>query len=72
LDELDTSQKFTIFVPNDEAFEKILQFLTIGLEDLVAEEDLLSLILNYHIIPGASLKTSDLNNNQKLGNYAEG
>jgi uncharacterized surface protein with fasciclin (FAS1) repeats len=44
---------FTVFAPTDAAFGAVLDLLDITAADLLADEDLLTQILLYHVVPGA-------------------
>ncbi len=48
---------FTVFAPTDEAFAAALQALGISAEDLLANTDLLTDILLYHVAPGQVFST---------------
>jgi len=55
LDRLDSNGQNTVFAPTDAAFESAfeeLEMIGIGAADVLADTDLLTLILNYHISPG--------------------
>jgi len=47
---------YTLFAPTDEAFEALLAELGITLDDLVADQALLTAVLNYHLVPGRVLE----------------
>lgn len=49
---------FTVFAPTDTAFNNVLNLLGISAADLLADKDLLTSILLYHVVPGAV--TSDV------------
>jgi transforming growth factor-beta-induced protein len=42
---------FTLFAPTDAAFEALLADLGLTLDQLVADEDLLTSVLQYHVVP---------------------
>lgn len=44
---------FTVFAPTDQAFANVLDLLGISAADLLADTDLLTQILLYHVVPGA-------------------
>lgn len=46
------SSEFTVFVPNDGAFQTMLNNLDISLNDFMANPALLQGIINYHTVPG--------------------
>lgn len=58
-----TSAQFTVFAPNNSAFENLLQFLGVTSLDDIATEVLQS-VLNYHVIAGANVRSSDLSEGQ--------
>ena len=54
---LDGEGPFTLFVPNDAAFEKIPQNV---IDSILADADLLNSILTYHIVSGEAVAPADL------------
>jgi transforming growth factor-beta-induced protein len=57
------SSPFTVFAPNNTAFENLLQVLgATSLDDIPT--DVLQLVLNYHVIAGANLRAADLSEGQ--------
>ncbi len=50
-DALTTGGPFTVFAPTDEAFAALLAELEISAEDLLADTELLSAVLSYHVVP---------------------
>ena len=44
---------FTVFAPTDDAFAAALEALGLTAEELLADTDLLTAVLTYHVIPGA-------------------
>lgn len=44
--------EFTVFAPTDGAFETLLNDLGISAEDLLADTDMLTNVLTYHVFPG--------------------
>jgi transforming growth factor-beta-induced protein len=56
-DTLNSEGPFTIFAPTNDAFAAIPQA---DLEAVLADKDLLTNILTYHVVAGESLKASDL------------
>jgi uncharacterized surface protein with fasciclin (FAS1) repeats len=54
---LDGEGPFTVFVPNNAAFEKIPQNV---IDSILADSDLLNSILTYHIVSGDALAPADL------------
>ncbi|WP_198507831.1 fasciclin domain-containing protein [Bacillus sp. FJAT-45037] len=60
---------FTVFAPTDEAFDKLLKELGITADELLAREDLAT-ILQYHVVPGKVL-SSDLKDGMKAKTLAD-
>jgi uncharacterized surface protein with fasciclin (FAS1) repeats len=54
---LDGEGPFTVFVPNNAAFEKIPQNV---IDSILADADLLNSILTYHVVSGAAVAPADL------------
>ena len=54
---LDLEGPFTVFVPNNAAFEKIPQNV---IDSILADSDLLNSILTYHVVSGQELAPADL------------
>lgn len=54
---VDTEPPFTAFIPVDAAFEALPSNV---LDSILADEDMLAMILDYHLVPGQSLATADL------------
>ena len=46
---------FTVFAPTEAAFEELLTGLEISAEDLLADTELLTSVLTYHVVPGNNL-----------------
>jgi len=46
---------FTVFAPTDEAFVALLEALDVTAEDLLADVDLVTQVLLYHVVPGTLL-----------------
>lgn len=46
---------FTVFAPTEEAFATALDALGITAEELLADTDLLTQVLTYHVVPGKNL-----------------
>lgn len=61
----DTSTSLTVFAPSNEAFADLLQSLGITAEEALANTELLSPILLYHVVPG-TFKSDQLNNGETL------
>lgn len=53
VDALASDGPFTVFAPTDAAFANVLDLMGITAADLVANKDLLTQILLYHVVPGA-------------------
>ena len=49
---LDSSQMLTVFAPTDAAFEALLSELGTSLPKLLADPELLTSVLTYHVVPG--------------------
>ena len=49
---LDETGPYTVFAPTDEAFAALLEALGVGAEDLLADTELLTSVLLYHVVPG--------------------
>ncbi len=52
VDVLNGPGPFTVFAPTDAAFAKLLSGLGISAEDLLANQELLTNVLLYHVVPG--------------------
>ncbi len=63
VDTLSSDGPFTVFAPTDEAFAAALGDLGLSAEDLLADTELLTTILTYHVIPAEVLST-DLSDGQ--------
>lgn len=50
-DALTMGGPFTVFAPTDEAFGDLLAALEISAEDLLADTELLDMVLSYHVVP---------------------
>lgn len=59
---------FTVFAPTDAAFEKLLKELNVTPEQLLAREDLAT-ILQYHVVPG-KVMSRDLKEGMKAKTLA--
>ncbi len=57
VDTLSGDGPFTVFAPTDEAFAAALGDLGLSAEDLLADTDLLTTILTYHVVSGEVLST---------------
>jgi uncharacterized surface protein with fasciclin (FAS1) repeats len=56
----------TVFAPTNEAFETALTALNLTLDDVVANTELLTNILAYHVVPGVAALSTDLTDGQVL------
>lgn len=64
-------QSFTLFAPNNAAFDKLMAALpresgSMMPEDVLKNETAITAILSYHIVPGVAALSSDLSNGQQL------
>lgn len=57
---------FTLFAPDDEAFEDLLKRLKMTEEELLAKPFLLTRVLNYHIIGGQVIEEGDMDDGVQL------
>jgi len=57
---LDGRRQFTVFAPTDEAFEKLLEALDVTAEELLARDDLATILL-YHVTNGRRYASSVVN-----------
>ena len=44
---------FTVFAPTNQAFSNLADFLGVSLEDILADQDLVTTVLLYHVVAGA-------------------
>jgi transforming growth factor-beta-induced protein len=51
-DELSAKGQLTVFAPTDAAFGRLLDLLGVSAEELLADTDLLTSVLLYHVAPG--------------------
>lgn len=56
VDTLKGSGPFTVFAPTDAAFAALLGELGVTKAQLLADKDLLTAVLTYHVVPGRVLK----------------
>eukprot|EP01024_Parvocaulis_polyphysoides_P027746 TRINITY_DN250_c0_g1_i2.p1 TRINITY_DN250_c0_g1~~TRINITY_DN250_c0_g1_i2.p1 ORF type:complete len:224 (-),score=37.57 TRINITY_DN250_c0_g1_i2:377-1006(-) len=64
---IDTTNPYTIFVPNNKGFDEYFSERGRDYEDLTQNrQTLLGLILRYHIVQGVALRTEDLEDGQTL------
>ncbi len=52
VDTLSGEGPFTVFAPTDEAFAAALESLDLTAEELLADTELLTAVLTYHVVPG--------------------
>jgi len=60
LQALNGDGELTLLAPNDAAFESLLETLDVSAEELLANVDLLTAVLSYHVIPQQTLMVADL------------
>jgi len=74
LDEVlaDESLVATVFAPTDAAFAAFLETYGLTPEELLAETDLVSLVLSYHVVPEVAATADSLSDDQKLSTLNEG
>lgn len=69
--ELRKIKKSTLFAPTDAAFEALLEDLNIEPEALFNNTELLTSVLQFHIVDGA-IKAADLEDGQEVETFLEG
>lgn len=52
--------QFTVFAPTNDAFAALLETLGITKEELLANNELLTSVLTYHVVPDAVVKAADI------------
>ncbi len=52
--------EFTVFAPTDAAFAELLEELDVTSEELLADKELLTMVLTYHVIPNMTVKAADI------------
>ncbi|WP_201588060.1 fasciclin domain-containing protein [Psychrobacter jeotgali] len=57
---LATDGQFTVFAPNNAAFEDLLATLGVTQEELLADKDLLTSVLTYHVVPDTTVMAADI------------
>jgi uncharacterized surface protein with fasciclin (FAS1) repeats len=60
VDALDGDRDLTVFAPTDEAFGRLLELLDVEAADLLADTELLTSVLLYHVVPGERFSRSVL------------
>ncbi|MFW5697333.1 MAG: fasciclin domain-containing protein [Fimbriimonadaceae bacterium] len=63
VDTLTSEGPFTVFAPNDRAFEQVPGAV---INALLEDEELLRHVLLYHVVPGAAVYSYDLSNNMDV------
>lgn len=63
---LDNGKPYTILAPTNASFAAALSKLGLTQEALLADKPLLTKILSYHVIPGAAVLSTQLNDGQKV------
>lgn len=62
----------TVFAPTNDAFAAVLAALGMTAEQLLADTELLTAVLSYHVVPGVAAKAADLSDRQVLPTLLEG
>ncbi|MEN2752351.1 fasciclin domain-containing protein [Psychrobacter sp. FBL11] len=57
---MDSGSEFTVFAPTDAAFADALTKLDVTKEELLADKDMLTNVLSYHVIPSMIVKSADI------------
>lgn len=52
--------QYTVFAPTNEAFTAALEKLGITQEELLADKDMLTKVLTYHVVPDATVMAADI------------
>ncbi len=52
--------QFTVFAPTNDAFAALLETLGVTKEELLANKELLTSVLTYHVVPNAVVKAADI------------
>lgn len=55
-----TDTNYTVFAPTDAAFADVLTKLDVTKEELLADKDMLTKVLSYHVIPSMIVKSADI------------
>lgn len=69
---IDENLVATAFAPSNDAFASFLSAYDITADQLIAQPDLASLVLSYHLVPGVAATASSLTNGQELPTQNEG
>ncbi len=70
-DELAGKGQFTVFAPTDAAFGRLLALLGVSAEELLADTDLLTQVLTYHVAPGRLL-SGDVLSSERIHTFNGG
>lgn len=62
----DPTLEATVFAPNNDAFNTLLSNLSLTLDDLLSHQDALTTILNYHVVPGSVVLSSQITNGMQF------
>lgn len=57
---MSSEDEFTVFAPTDAAFAELLEELDVTSEELLADKELLTMVLTYHVIPNMTVKAADI------------
>ncbi len=57
---MDSGSEFTVFAPTDAAFADVLTKLDVTKEELLADKDMLTNVLSYHVIPSMIVRSTDI------------
>ncbi|WP_299185481.1 fasciclin domain-containing protein [uncultured Psychrobacter sp.] len=57
---MDSGSEFTVFAPTDAAFADALTKLDVTQEELLADKDMLTNVLSYHVIPSMIVRSTDI------------
>lgn len=52
--------QFTVFAPTNDAFAALLETLGVTQDELLADTDLLTTVLTYHVVPDATVMAADI------------
>ncbi len=52
--------QFTVFAPTNDAFAALLETLGVTQDELLADTDLLTTVLTYHVVPDATVMATDI------------
>ena len=57
---MSSEDEFTVFAPTDASFAELLEELDVTSEELLADKELLTMVLTYHVIPNMTVKAADI------------